>query len=390
MCRVPIRIQILSPGRRWERTAFPHTSSLEKLPVSLTSSDQSKTVLESLGEGIIAFDADRTAVVANSYASDLIGWDGRVEGVSASDLLSGLPGVLNLVDRAFAGTMVTHRDAPTPAPNATHRHLRVSTSEVDFGASRGVVLVVRDVSDVKRMEREIFQAEKMTALGRLAASVAHEVRNPLGAVNLQLQLLEEDADQLPDEERARLQRRLNIANAEIKRLDRIVGNFLRFSRAPKIRFERLSVNDVVRRVFDLVTPEAREQEVDLRLDLANPLPDVEGDEGQLSQAILNITVNAFHAIRGSGRVTARTGVDASGFVRVSIQDDGAGISEVDLDRVFEFYYTTKDEGTGLGLSIAQRIVYEHGGRIEVQSEPGVGTTFSIYLPELSRKVSSGG
>jgi two-component system, sporulation sensor kinase E len=358
--------------------------------LSLTQSDQSKTVLESLGEGIVAFGADRVAVVANSYASDLMGWSGRIEGVKAADLLVDMPDVLVWVDRALeSGVFVTHRDAMTQAPNAVHRNLRVSTSAIDFGDSSGVVLVVRDVSDVKRMEREIFQADKMTALGRLAASVAHEVRNPLGAVNLQLQLLEEDADGLPDDERVRLLRRLNIANAEIQRLDRIVGNFLRFSRAPKVKFEGLSLNDVVRRVFDLVTPEAREQEVDLHLELAERLPRIEGDEGQLAQAILNMTVNAFHAIRDRGTVTARTALDASGFIRLSLQDDGSGISEVDLDRVFEFYYTTKDEGTGLGLSIAQRIIYEHGGRIDVQSEPGVGSTFSIYLPEMMEESPRG-
>lgn len=118
------------------------------------------------------------------------------------------------------------------------------------------------------------------------------------------------------------------------------------------------------------------------MDLAEGLPLIEGDEGQLAQAILNITVNAFHAIQGQGTVTARTRLDVEGTVMLAIQDDGMGISEVDIDRVFEFYYTTKDEGTGLGLSIAQRIVYEHGGRIDVQSEAGTGTTFVIYLPAI--------
>jgi signal transduction histidine kinase len=226
----------------------------------------------------------------------------------------------------------------------------------------------------------------MTALGRLAASVAHEVRNPLGAVTLQLQLLEEDAVKMPASDRARLLRRLNIANAEIKRLDRIVENFLRFSRAPQVRLERLSLNEVVRRVFDLVTPEAREQGVNLVLDLANDLPFVEGDEGQLAQAVLNVTVNAFQAIQErkaggkEGEVRASTRLEAGETVYLTIEDDGVGISEVDMGRVFEFYYTTKAEGTGLGLSIAQRIIYQYGGRIDVESAPGVGTTFTISLP----------
>ena len=349
--------------------------------MAITQSDQSKTVLESLGEGIIAFDATRVAVVANTYASDLMGWAGTIEGEGAGDLLARLPDVLDLIERALnRQEYVTHQDVVVPEDGASQRHLRISTSSIDFGDTIGVVLVIRDVSDVKRMEREIFQSEKMTALGRLAASVAHEVRNPLGAVNLQLQLLEEDAIEMPEPERARLTRRLIIANAEIKRLDRIVGNFLRFSRAPQVRSERLFLNDVVSRVFELLTPEARDQEVSLVLDLASGVPSVHGDEGQLAQAVLNIAVNAFQAIRGSGRVRASTRRDASGLVVLSIEDDGSGIQAPDIDRVFELYYTTKDEGTGLGLSIAQRIVYEHGGRIDVESKFGEGTTFSIYLP----------
>ena len=355
--------------------------------MGLPQSDQSKAVLESLGEGIVAFDGDHQAIVANSYVSDLMGWSGSIVGVDADDLLAGVPEVRELVSRAFSeGDFATHQDAVISVPTSEFRHLRVSTSPIDFGDSFGVVLVARDVSDVKRMEREIYQVEKMTALGRLAASVAHEVRNPLGAVNLQLQLLEEDANEMSKESRVRLLRRLNIANDEIQRLDRIVANFLRFSRASKAQFEWLSLNDVVRRVVDLVTPEAREKEVRLQLDLADNLPAVEGDEGQLSQAILNITVNAFHAIQNHGTVVASTGKNDEGAVWVAIKDDGVGISEVDLDRVFEFYYTTKDEGTGLGLSIAQRIAYEHEGRIDVMSEFGVGTIFTLFLPVAAEEL----
>lgn len=360
-------------------------------------SDPSKTTPEPLGEGIIAFDADRKVIVANSHALDLMGWSIGVEGVGSSALFENIPELLALVDRAFVdGVFVTHQDAVISSGDPHPRHLRISTSAARFGDNSGVVVVLRDVSDVKHMEHEIYRADKMTALGRLAASVAHEVRNPLGAMALQLQLLEEDAVEMPESDRVRLLRRLNIANAEIKRLDRIVGNFLRFSREPQVRLERLSLNDVVRRVFDLVKPEAREQEVNLVLEMSKGLPAVDGDEGQLAQAVLNITVNAFHAIQDRrsrretlGTVRASTWLDADNTVRLSIQDDGEGISNVDLDRVFEFYYTTKDEGTGLGLSIAQRIIYEHGGRIDVDSEHGDGATFIIVLPVAGQNTMTG-
>jgi two-component system, sporulation sensor kinase E len=355
--------------------------------VPVDPSDRSKIVLESLDEGIIAFDVDRSVVVANPCALRLLGRTEDASGVAAQVVFENIPELHDLVGQGFSkGAYVRQVDVVIRPGNSDSHHLRVSTSSIDFDSQTGLLLVIRDVSDSKRSDRGIYHADKMTALGRLAASVAHEVRNPLGAVNLQLQLLEEDAFEMPESDRIRLLRRLNIANAEIKRLDRIVGNFLRFSRAPKVKFESLSLNEVVRRVFDLVTPEAREQNVNLVLDLTDGLPAVDGDEGQLAQAVLNITVNAFHAIQeqdkapDEGIVRANTRLEPDGSIRLAIQDDGGGISEIDLDRVFEFYYTTKDEGTGLGLSIAQRIVYEHGGRIDVASESGDGTTFMIYLP----------
>ena len=263
------------------------------------------------------------------------------------------------------------------------QHLRVSTSFLDADTQCGLVLAVRDVSEIKRMEWEIFQVEKMTALGRLAASVAHEVRNPLGAIDIQLQLLEEDLDELSSALKERLVGRLNIAQTEMKRLDRLVYNFLRFSRTPKLHLRQVFLNDVVRRVFELVSPEAREREVVLRLELSDGLPAINGDEDQLGQAVLNIVVNAFQSMVTGGDLVARTQTE-SGQVCLMLTDTGCGIPEEEVDRIFEFYYTTKDEGTGLGLSIAQRIIYQHGGHIDVESRPEQGTTFRVYLPEHER------
>jgi signal transduction histidine kinase len=147
---------------------------------------------------------------------------------------------------------------------------------------------------------------------------------------------------------------------------------------------------VVRRVFDLVMPEAREHVVQLSTDLSDSLPDVMGDEGQLGQALLNMMVNAFQAVSGPGQVLAVTDVEsASGRVRLSLSDSGCGIDKEELDRVFEPYYTTKAEGTGLGLAIAQRIVLDHGGRMEVESAPGAGATFRILLPPAGRQSGPG-
>ena len=350
------------------------------------ATDYSASILEGLGEGIVAFDQTHRAVMANTHLIALMGWDKQaVCGASPEVLFAQRPELLRILNEGMKKkVLVSDTDLVHHNADGGLQHLRVSTSFLDADTQCGLVLAVRDVSEIKRMEWEIFQVEKMTALGRLAASVAHEVRNPLGAIDIQLQLLEEDLGELASALKERLVGRLNIAQTEMKRLDRLVYNFLRFSRTPKLHLRQVSLNDVIRRVFELVSPEARERDIVLRLELSEDLPAINGDEDQLGQAVLNIVVNAFQSMATGGDLVARTQTE-SGQVCLMLTDTGCGIPEEEVDRIFEFYYTTQDEGTGLGLSMAQRIIYQHGGHIDVESRPEWGTTFRVYLPEHERR-----
>ena len=351
--------------------------------MSNSAADCGIELLEGLNEGVIAFDRHRCAVLANGASIRLLGLAGRdVIGRGADELFDGCPELLKILEAGFKGRLCREpKDVILQQEEGGMRRLGATTSYLKADTGRGVVLVVQDVSALKRMEWGMYQEEKMSALGRLAASVAHEVRNPLGAVDIQLQLLEDDLKDVEEGLRGRVYRRLNIAQMEMKRLDRIVHNFLKFTRTPRLDLQRISLNSVVRHVFDLVSPEARERGVRLNLDLLEGLPAVDGDESQLGQAVLNMTVNAFQAMTSGGELSARTRMDAEGSqVRLSISDTGCGIPDEEIDRIFEFYYTTRDEGTGLGLSIAQQIIYQHRGHIEVESEAGEGAVFKVYLP----------
>ena len=343
--------------------------------------DYNASILQGLGEGIVAFGENGYAVMANAYLVHLIDWSGpTVQGQTFETLFAERPEILRIIAEGLKKkTLASEIDLVHHNADGGLQHLRVSTSFLDADTLTGLVLAVRDVSELKRMEWEIFQVEKMTALGRLATSVAHEVRNPLGAINIQLQLLEEDLGELESGVKDCLLNRLNIAQTEMKRIDRIIHNFLRFSRTPKLHLRELSLNNVVRHVFELVSPEACEREIKVRMDLSEHLPVINGDEDQLAQAVLNMTVNAFQSMACGGDLVVRTQSEA-GQVCLMLTDTGAGIAENEVDHIFEFYYTTKDEGTGLGLSIAQRIIYQHGGHIDVESRPDVGTTFRVYLP----------
>ena len=339
-----------------------------------------KAVLDSLHEGVVAFDMDSRLVFANLAAISLMGWSNRkVVGESAVDLFRDQSELLLAVEQGLSGKFVDQLTDRMDTKWDASKRLAVTTATMNLNSESGLVMLMQDVSTLRRAEWEMFQVEKMSALGRLAASVAHEARNPLGAIGIQLQLLEEDLAEVDSQLRERLNQRLNISQMEMKRLDRIVHNFLRFSRTPKLDLRPVSLNDVVRHVFELVTPEAREQGVFLSLALDEDLPDVSGDESQLGQAVLNIIVNAFQAIEGEGVVEATTRRSLDD-VCLSLSDTGCGIPQEEIDRIFEFYYTTRDEGTGLGLSIAQRIIYQHGGHIVLSSEEGEGTRFELYLP----------
>ena len=352
-----------------------------------SASEYSAALLEGLNEGVIAFDLQRKAVLANGASIRLLGLAGQeVAGRRADELFAGRPELLKILDAGFRDCLHAEpKDLMLQQEDGGMRRLGATTSYLQAEERQGLVLVVQDVSALKQMEWETYQVAKMSALGRLAASVAHEVRNPLGAVDIQLQLLEDDLRAVEDGLRSRIYRRLNVARMEMKRLDRIVHNFLRFSRTPRLDLKRISLNDVVRHVFDLVSPEARERGIRLKLDLRKGLPEVNGDDSQLGQAVLNITVNAFQAMESGGQLCARTRADSAGSqIFLSISDTGCGIRDEEIDRIFEYYYTTRDEGTGLGLSIAQQIIYQHRGHIEVESEAGKGTIFRIYMPTAGR------
>jgi signal transduction histidine kinase len=348
-----------------------------------------RAILDGLHEGIVAFDSQAVVFFANRSAVRMMNWENRcVVGESAEDLFRVRSKLLALLKDGFNGKFQDHPTEPLDANlwDDTQR-LAVSTAPLDLGIETGLVVSMQDVSTLRRAEWEMFQLEKMSALGRLAASVAHEVRNPLGAIGIQLQLLEEDLSDLEPSFRESISRRLNIAQLEMKRLDRIVQNFLRFSSTPKLNLKSVCLNDVVRHVFELVMPEAREQGIFLSVSLGENLPPVSGDESQLGQAVLNIIVNAFQAIEGEGVVEARTRPTEDG-VCLTLSDTGCGIPQSEIDRIFEVYYTTRDEGTGLGLSIAQRIIYQHGGHIDLSSEQATGTRFDIFLPAIDSEPDS--
>jgi len=339
-------------------------------------------IVECLGEGILVLDYKANILYANPAFNTLIGRATKAA-MPVDTLFEPESELAQFITSSLATKTTGVRDIAHTTAQDTPCWLRVNTTPLPVvaKAANAMLFVLKEISELKRSESEIWQAEKMSALGRLAASVAHEVGNPLGAIDIQLQLLGEDLAPLDNPLRQRLDRRLGIARGEIRRLDGIVQNFLRFSRPPTLHLQVLHPNDLLRHIHALLEPEAKERGIHLVLRLAPDLPVRQADENLLSQALLNILINAFQAVNANAQVQLESRFDQqNNRLTLLVSDNGHGIAPADLERIFEFYYTTKDEGTGLGLSIAQRIVHQHGGVLKVDSRLNQGTVVAIHLP----------
>jgi len=212
----------------------------------------------------------------------------------------------------------------------------------------------------------------------LAAGVAHEVRNPLNSVQINLSILEQElADVLPNRQAHVFAVLAKIAG-EIKRLDDFVSEFLRFARPPRLNVERLAVRPLLIDLIAFMTPECSKKGVSLELELGGP--DTAWVDGfQLKQAVLNLVLNALQALPASGHVVIRTAGDKRTLV-VAVSDDGEGMSPETREKAFTPFFTTREEGTGLGLPLVRRIVEQHGGSVELESTAGQGTTVTLAFP----------
>ena len=253
------------------------------------------------------------------------------------------------------------------------------------GASRGVVVILKDMSDVKEQQERLLQAARLADIGQLAAGVAHEINTPLASIALRAESLLRSASD------PRLQaidsfknfgRYLKTIDEEIFRCKKIISALLDFSRVRKPEVRETDLNGLAEKASDLVGHQMRLKQVALELRLDPDLPRVPADDGQLRQAIIALLMNALDATSGGGRVEVSTRREGDGAVSLTVADDGPGITPEHLGKIFSPFFTTKPvgQGTGLGLAICHGIVTAHGGEVRVESEAGRGARFSLVLP----------
>lgn len=248
----------------------------------------------------------------------------------------------------------------------------------------GLIAILKDVSEQREQQERLLQAARLADVGQLAAGVAHEINTPLAAMALRAEgLLRSACDEALQAQPAfrNFPRYLQAIDEEIFRCKKIISGLLEFSRARLPEVRDTDLNALCESASDLLRHQMRLKQVRLEVAVAPGLPEIRADEGQLRQVLVALLMNALDACAPGGRVTLETGAE-DGTVRFTVSDDGVGIPREHLDKIFSPFFTTKPvgQGTGLGLAICHGLVAAHGGRIEVESEPGQGTRVSVRLP----------
>ncbi len=233
------------------------------------------------------------------------------------------------------------------------------------------------------MTKKDFDSDELDYLNILAAGFVHEIKNPLNAISINLQLLNEDLQKRNSGEDSKMSERVRLLQREVSRLDNILSDFLRFAKRHELHLEECDINEIIDTVLDFISPEAMQNSIRILKSFEAGLPKCNLDINTIRQALLNIILNAQQAMPEGGELIVRTyGNDENIFI--DITDTGVGIQRDRIDKIFRVYYSTKETGTGLGLPTAKRIIEENKGTISIRSEDGKGSSFLISLPLNSK------
>ncbi|MBT3880613.1 MAG: two-component sensor histidine kinase [Candidatus Scalindua sp.] len=233
------------------------------------------------------------------------------------------------------------------------------------------------------MSKNSFDSGELNYLNILAAGLVHEIKNPLNAISINLQLLDEDLQDRNSERDTKMSSRVQLLQKEVGRLDNILSDFLRFAKKPVLHFEECDINGIIENVLDFIGPEAMQNSIRILKNFDAKLPKCNLDSNVIKQALLNVILNAQQAMPHGGELMVRTYQNGEN-VFIDITDTGVGIQKNKMDKIFQVYYSTKKTGTGLGLPTAKKIIEENKGTIDIRSEDGKGSSFLIKLPVYSK------
>ncbi|MHC4917068.1 MAG: ATP-binding protein [Planctomycetota bacterium] len=362
----------------------------------MSATEFSAAILRSLSSGLMVVDNDLTVRKVNRAALNLLGVEEMdVSGRSMTEL-PGTAEIADAVRKALEEKRPVDRGEVELRAGQTNTPVGLSISFLTDprGNIQGAVANFRDLSQVKRLAEQIKRQEHLASLGEMAAGVAHEIRNPLNSIRGFAQLLGERAgppkEAPADEKPPQDLEYLNIIVEEVDRMNGIVQDLLDFARQRQITMSPLSVEEVLRSVLKQVAQEAEALDMEVVDDISADLPRTYGNSDKLRQVFMNVCRNALQAMSAGGKLTVRARLvtpgrdDGPKELAIEFEDTGTGIPESAITKVFDPFFTTKDVGTGLGLAICAKIAEAHSGRLEVESPPGKGATFTVFLPAPAR------
>jgi signal transduction histidine kinase/HAMP domain-containing protein len=341
----------------------------------------SENIFQSLRSAVVVSDPSGRVTACNRAAREMLALEAGTDLLAAGALVR-IPELGERLQRALGGEE-SDLEA-VPLPDGRFLDLKLAPFREADGAVQGALLIADDVTERVHTKEQLVRSERLALVGRVAAQIAHEIRNPLSSIGLNADLLSDELSRLAEGRDGTEARALVKSIAcEVDRLTELTEEYLSHARLPPPRLSREAVNQILTDLLDFMDGEFRARGIQVDRRLTEPLPAVEGDGNQLRQAFLNLLRNSCESMRGGGTLQVST-FPEDGAVCATIADTGVGIEPRNLPRIFDLFFSTKDGGTGLGLSLTHQIIEQHGGTIRCESEVGRGTTFIIRLPAAER------
>ncbi len=335
-------------------------------------------VVESMANGLISLDAKGVVTTINPAAAELIGIStSEAQGLSFDSLFPEYADEIRNV--LVNGSTILNKEIEYQRPDDSHIPVNLSATQLKDNHENklGAVILLHDLREVRELHERARRAEHLASIGRMAATVAHEIRNPLSSIRGFAQYF---AGVSKDKEEE-----LAYATAMVKESDRlnlVVSELLSYARPLELDIEAISVKELFEDIVRMIGLEAEEKDVKIRQEIASDIPRIQLDRDRFLQVLLNLAQNSITAMSNGGELFLKASwLAEKQSIQIVVQDTGSGIAEQDLPRLFEPFFTTKTQGTGLGLAIVRKIIDAHGGKIEVQSEKNKGATMILVLPQ---------
>ena len=349
-----------------------------------------ETVFNTIQDGVIVIDSDGVVQYANDAALGLIGLKGNDIGVTrlwkmVPDLAKSIDLETVMGEKKSAPVLSREIELNYPDHRVVRLYMVPIDAQVGHDDSGGYVIVLSDLTEERVSMEERLESERIDSIVRLAAGVAHELGNPLNSLTIHLQLIERKLKKFAKQsDDTKLTESLQVCQGEVERLDGIITHFLKAIRPQKLELNELDLLGLVEDVLRVQEAELSNRKLEVKVEVSDDLPIILGDRNQIKQAFFNLIKNAMEAMQPSGslRILARCDDD---YVYLQFVDNGSGISEEDFSKVFQAYYTTKEEGHGLGMMIVERIMREHGGHINIESRKEAGTAITLQFPQQHRR-----